>query len=222
MGRRICSEKACFPIDAIKRLVGYYRDLQKLKEKGISVVSSFSLSEILGVSPEQIRKDLSYLGEFGKRGVGYDVEHLIHNLEERLTIIKPANAVICGVGRLGMALMGYTGFRDLNIFISAAFDVDEAKIGLEVSGVKVYHLKHLAKVCKKIRPEVAIISVPARFAQDVCDRLISVGIKGILNFAPVRLNAPKCAFISNVDLSVELGGLLFCTRMGEMNSAASG
>lgn len=215
MPRKICSEKACFPIDAIKRLVGYYRDLKHLKEKGINVISSFSLSEILGVSPEQIRKDLSYLGEFGKRGVGYDVEHLIKNLEDRLTIVRPSNAVICGVGRLGMALMGYAGFRDLNIRISAGFDVDEAKIGMEVAGIKVYHLRHLVKVCKRIHPEVAIISVPASYAQDVCDRIISVGVRGILNFAPVSLSVPNNIFISNVDLSVELGALLFCTRMGE-------
>ncbi len=213
MGRKICSEKTCIPIDAIRRLIRYYRDIKVLHDKGIEVISSFDLSEILGGSPEQIRKDLSYLGEFGKRGVGYNIKSLITNLENRLRLNVPAGAIVVGVGRLGMALMGYAGFKNLNISIVAGFDVDKEKVGKSFSGIRVYHLRSIKKVCKRLDPEVAIISVPGEVAQEVSERVISAGIKGILNFAPVRLSVPSEVWISHVDLSIELGALLFCSRV---------
>ncbi len=221
MPKRVCSEKACLPLEAIRRLIGYYRDIKRLKERGIKVISSYDLSDLLGVSPEQIRKDFSYLGEFGKRGVGYDVEGLIENLAEKLGLSEPAGAVLIGVGRLGMALMGYPGFRNLNISIVAGFDVDDSKVGLTISGVKVYHLRHLLKVCKRLSPQVAIVTVPGTVAQEVCDKVVEAGIRAVLNFAPVRLTVPKCVWVSNVDLSVELGCLLFCSRVGRVEEASS-
>ncbi len=215
MPKRVCSEKACLPAEAIRRLVRYYRDIKHLRDEGEKVVSSFFLSDMLGVSPDQIRKDLSYLGEFGKPGVGYDLDNLVKNLEERLGLSQPAGAVLIGVGRLGMALMGYDGFRNINISIVAGFDIDEAKVGSVISGVEIYHIRNISKACRRLKPDVAIIAVPARAAQKVCDIVVRSGIKGILNFAPVRLSAPNCIWVSNVDLSVELGCLLFCSKVGK-------
>ena len=212
MPKKVCSEKACLPAEAVRRLVRYYRDIKSLRNKGKKIVSSFFLSEMLGVSPDQIRKDFSYLGEFGKPGVGYDLEDLIRNLEEKLGLSNPAGAILIGVGRLGTALVGYSGFQDINISIVAGFDVDESKVGGMIFGISIYHIKDMKKVCKRLKPDVAIITVPADVAQTVCDEVVKAGVVSILNFAPVKLTAPDCVWVSNVDLSVELGCLLFCSR----------
>ncbi len=195
--------------ETIKRLSLYLRNLRKLKEKGVEVISSDKITQLLKVSPFQFRKDLSFFGEFGKRGVGYRVDRLIKEIEKILGINQEWKIILVGVGRLGQALLSFEGFSRFNINISYAFDTDKEKIGKSKKGVKIYDLKDLARIAKKHQIKLAIVSTPPEAAQSVVDKLVSLGIKGILNFAPVVLNVPENVSVSNVDMACELESLIF-------------
>lgn len=198
------------PKPTIKRLAVYYRCLENKKINGIQKTSSKDLADSLHIKASQIRKDLSYFGEFGKRGVGYDVDKLMNSIKIILGLDKKWNVAIIGVGNLGAAIANYTGLEKNGFFIKAAFDKDKSKIGKQVSaGVLVYDMKDLKKVCKQKKIDIAILSVPASVAQNVAEEIVETGIKGILNFAPISLNLPDKISVENVDFTISLKALTY-------------
>ncbi|MCD6093669.1 MAG: redox-sensing transcriptional repressor Rex [Candidatus Omnitrophica bacterium] len=206
---KICIRKICFSVETVKRLSLYLRDLRKLAKKKIQFISSNKITQLLNISPAQFRKDLSYFGEFGKRGVGYEVEKLIKKLEEILGINKEWRIAVVGVGRLGSALLRFEGFSKFNIKIKTAFDIDKKKIGKVINGIKIEDVGNLERVIKKEKIKLSLICTPPQVAQDITNRLVSAGIRGILNFAPVALKVANNVFISNVDMACELEQLIF-------------
>jgi len=209
MKEKICTKKACFSPEVIKRLSLYLRNLVKLREENVKTVSSDEITQFLNVTPSQFRKDLSYFGEFGIRGVGYSVEKLIHKLRDILGIEQKRRIALVGVGRLGSALLGFPGFWEFNIRIAMAFDNDPRKVGKVINGVEVKDIASLEEIIKKEGIKAALICTPAGMAQEAADKLVSGGVKGILNFAPVVLKVPEDVFVSNVDMACELESVIF-------------
>ncbi len=205
----ICTEKKCFSAETIRRLSLYLRNLRRFKESKVEIVSSGEISKCSNVSPEQFRRDLSYFGEFGKRGVGYEIERLISELESILGIDRRWRVALVGVGSLGRALLAFEGFSKFNLKIACAFDIDSNKIGKKIYGVKIHSVENLAEVIKANDIEIAIITTLPDVAQQVADKLMGAGIKGILNFAPIALRTSDDVFISNVDMACELESLIF-------------
>ena len=212
---RICTKKSCFSFDTAKRLSLYLRNLKRLKEKGIEIISSDRITPLLNVSSAQFRKDLSYFGEFGKRGVGYKVERLIEELEKILGLNEEWRIALVGVGRLGQALLGFEGFSKFNIRIVCAFDIDKKKIGKIIEGVKVEDMKDLKTIIKRKRVKIALLCTPPHSAQEVSEKLVTAGIRGILNFSPLILKVPSSVFVSNVDMACELESLIFFLKRNE-------
>ncbi len=198
-----------FSQETIKRLSLYLRNLKQMKERGISTVSSNEIVELLNVTPVQFRKDLSYFGGFGKRGVGYDVERLAKEIENILGMNKQWRIALVGVGKLGSALLGFEGFSRFNVEIACAFDIDTDRVGKIKKGVKISDVRRLKTQVKKQRIKIAIIATPPDAAQEVTDKLIRAGVKGILNFAPLSLKVPDGVRVSNVDMACELESLIF-------------
>ncbi|WP_408955357.1 redox-sensing transcriptional repressor Rex [Natroniella sp. ANB-PHB2] len=197
------------PATTIERLPLYYRVLQKLKKQSVEVISSKNLGKRLGIPSTQVRKDLSYYGEFGRRGVGYEVSVLIKQLEKILGLNKSWNLALIGAGNLGHALLDYHGFRKLGLNIKYVFDEDEDKIGQEFNGVKVKDIENMEELIDKNEIKIAIIAVPARVAQEIADRLVGAGIKAIWNFAPTYLQVSEDIKLKNEDLSIGLVGLTY-------------
>lgn len=205
----ICTHKKCFSPETISRLALYLQNFKRLRKEGVEVVSSSQIAQYLNVSPEQFRKDLSYFGEFGKRGVGYNVEHLINELELILGLDKSWNVALVGTGRLGCALLSYQGFSELNVWITAAFDEDPDKIGKKVNGIVIQDLSNFEQIVKKENIKICVISVPVDFAQGIADLAVKSGIRAILNFAPVVLNVPDGIHVTNMDFYCEMERLIF-------------
>jgi redox-sensing transcriptional repressor len=201
--------KKYIPEDTIKRLPVYLRNLIEMKKKGEKIVSSKKITETLNILPEQFRKDLSYFGTFGKRGVGYEVDKLIKILEKIIGIDREIKVILVGVGRLGSALLKYKGFSILNMKIVCAFDSDPKKIGKLIDGIKIEDINKMDKFIKKEKIKVGIITVPASSAQEVAGKMVKSGIKAILNFAPTILNLPVSIHVNYVDMASELGSLIF-------------
>lgn len=196
----------------IKRLPLYNRVLQQLEENKAEVVSSAQLAEKLGRTPAQIRKDLTYFGQFGRRGVGYKVSELREKLREILGIHRRIKVAIVGAGRLGQALMAYPGFRKQGFNIVAAFDIDPQKIGRVINQVKIYPLVELERFMRRGGIDIVILATPAPVAQEIVDRLLKLGIKAILNFVPARLVVPENVIVHYVDLAIELESLCYYTK----------
>jgi len=173
------------------------------------VVNSLQIAEMAGTNAAQVRKDLSYLGEFGTRGVGYDVDSLITHLSKQLGLTESRRVAIVGFGRLGSALQSYPGFEERHMRVVAVFDADPAKIGTQVDGVTVESVDDLEVVVKQTDVEIAILAVPGAFAQDIADRLVAAGVRAIMNFAPVRLHVPEGVEVRQADLAGELQVLSF-------------
>jgi redox-sensing transcriptional repressor len=205
--------KKNIPVETIKRTVTYLRYLEREKQKGVRIISSRDITSFLNIPPAQFRKDLSFFGEFGKRGVGYNVETLIKTLKELLGLDKKVKAIVVGAGRLGTALVQYPGFLEINVEIVGAFDNDIRKIGQSIKGVYIYNIKDVEKFIMKNRVKVALLCVPADSAQFVANTLVEAGIKSILNFAPVVLILPEGINIANVDMASEIGSIIY--RMKE-------
>ena len=201
------------PIETIKRTVTYLRYLEREQQKGVRIISSRDITSFLNIPPAQFRKDLSFFGEFGKRGVGYNVETLIKTLKELLGLDKKVKAIVVGAGRLGTALVQYPGFLEINVEIVGAFDNDIRKIGQSIKGIYIYNIKDVEKFIMKNRIKVALLCVPADSAQSVANTLVEAGIKSILNFAPVVLILPEGINIANVDMASEIGSIIY--RMKE-------
>jgi redox-sensing transcriptional repressor len=204
-----------YSTDAIQRISMYLRELKRLKDKGTTLVSSVALAQAVNVTPDQLRKDLSYLGGFGKRGVGYNVGYLIEKLQEIFGLNNRWNIALVGVGRLGSALMSYPGFALEHVKITAAFDKDTAKVGTLCAGVKVDHIDDLKKVVDEQAIKVGMLCVQAEVAQDITDMLVAAGIKAILNFAPVNVSVPQGIFVSRVDMGSKLESLIFFLHSGD-------
>lgn len=205
----VCTLKNCFSSETVRRLSVYLQNLKRVKEENGKTISSKKIAQILNVTPEQFRKDLSYFGEFGKRGVGYEIEPLIKVLENILGVSRGWNVGIIGAGRLGCSLINYHGFADSNIVVKAAFDIDKAKINTTVHNVKISNVKKFADVVRKEKIEICIISIPNEGAQAAADMIIQAGVRAILNFAPVVLQVPDTVYLQNIDMLSELERLTF-------------
>lgn len=200
----------------VERLVQYIRFLERCRESGKRVVSSQEIGDALGIKASQVRKDLSYFGEIGKRGVGYNVEKLYQHLNSIFAPPKTWKIAMIGVGNLGEALLGYKAFESEKFRIVALFDIDPSKIGRKIHGIHCYDVEEMSKVLNEEGVEVLIITTPASAAQDVVDRATSSApIKGILNFAPTALVVPEHVILYNVDIFIELEKLLFYIKLKE-------
>lgn len=193
----------------IDRLPLYYRTLRLAQDDGMDIISSDELSRRLELTPEQIRKDLALFGQFGKKGVGYYVNELKFNVGKILGLDNHWNIAIVGIGHLGVALANYQNFIALGFNLVALFDNDPNIIGKTVNHVKVKSIDELQSCAKNLKIDIGVIAVPAQFAQQVADKLVKANIKGIWNFAPVKMRVPEDVKIVNEDLSVGLSRLSY-------------
>lgn len=197
------------PEAAVARLAVYLRMLSGMQEQGIGAVSSEELSAAAGVNAAKLRKDLSYVGSYGTRGVGYDVAVLIEEIERILGLTRKHSVAVVGIGNLGHALANYGGFPGRGFPVTALFDVDPDLIGVPVGGLPVNHIDEIPTVCAEREISIGVIATPPPAAQAVCDRLVEAGVECILNFAPVVLQVPDTVEVRKVDLAVELQILSF-------------
>jgi len=197
------------PEATIARLPIYLRVLYTCAEQGIATVSSEELAAAAGVNSAKLRKDLSHLGSYGTRGVGYDVDYLVYQVSRELGLTQDWPIVIIGAGNLGRALANYGGFASRGFRVAAVLDADPAVIGSEIAGHTVDSADRIEQVVARHRVSIGVIATPAAAAQDVCDRLVAAGVMSILNFAPVVLSVPLGVDVRKVDLSIELQILAF-------------
>ena len=193
----------------VGRLSVYLRLLEELHLEGVSTLSSEEFAVHCGTSAAQVRKDLSFFGTFGKRGMGYGVPELIAALKSILGLERRWRVALVGAGKIGSALFAYQDFRRQGFFIESVFDSDISKVGQRWNGLVVRHDVELDEALRSDAVDIAIIAVPADVAQGVVDRVISAGVKAILNFAPVKLRVPDHVALKNVNMAVELEGLSF-------------
>lgn len=201
--------KIDIPRKAVYRLSIYLRCLQRLKANGIQTVSSEALATAARVKSTQLRKDLTYFGQFGTRGLGYEVEELSKMISDLLGTNSLQPVILVGVGNLGLALLTYRGFEQEGFEIVAAFDQDVARKRDKVTDTPVYPIDRLAEVVKKRGVRMAILAVPAVAAQEVANIVIAAGITGLLNFAPIVLHVPDDVIVNNVNLAIELENLSY-------------
>lgn len=193
----------------LNRLPLYYRTLRTAEEGGVRIISSQELGKILNITPEQIRKDLTQFGQFGKKGIGYYVSDLKSKIENILGLQYHWRLGIVGAGHLGAALANYKNFPSLGFQIVALFDVDERIIGSEINGVKIYDFQKINSVATRKLIDVGVITVPDTQAQEVADALIKAGVLGIWNFAPIKIEVPPQIILVNEDLSIGLTSLSY-------------
>ncbi|MHA7143600.1 redox-sensing transcriptional repressor Rex [Arthrobacter sp. TmT3-37] len=192
------------PPASVARLTIYLRALNSLLAEGIERVSSEELADAAGVNSPMLRKDLSYLGSYGTRGVGYEVQYLNRQISIALGLTLDWRVAIIGAGNLGRALAGYSGFVSRGFEIVAIFDADQLVVGSEVGYLRVSAVDDLEAVLERTRTNMAVLSVPGAVAQELCDRLVDAGISSILSFAPVVLQVPPHVQLRKVDMSTEL------------------
>jgi redox-sensing transcriptional repressor len=197
------------PEAAVARLAVYLRVLSAMAEQGATTVASEELSAAAGVNSAKLRKDLSYLGSYGTRGVGYEVQVLVGQIERTLGLTRQHKVAVVGIGNLGHALANYGGFPGRGFPVEALFDVDADLVGVPVGGIPVSHLDDIPEVCTERGISIGVIATPPTAAQSVCDRLVAGGVQCILNFAPVVLQVPEHIEVRKVDLAVELQILSF-------------
>jgi redox-sensing transcriptional repressor len=197
------------PEATVGRLPVYLRALVDLAESGVTTVSSESLAAAAGVNSAKVRKDLSHLGSYGTRGVGYDVAYLIHQIRRELGLTQHWSIVIVGVGNLGHALANYRGFGERGFRVAALVDADADKLGERVGGLDVRHVDDLPELVRAHDIAIGVIATPATAVQDVADRLVAAGVRSILNFAPATISVPPGVSVRKVDLAVELQILAF-------------
>ena len=196
------------PVETVHRLPVYLRELLTLQEQGIEKLSSQELADSLGCGCYQVRKDLSYFGRFGKRGVGYTTEILIREILNILKLNVPQKAALIGVGNLGLAILRYTGFGKYNFRIAAAFDNDEKKIGKITRNITIEDIKKI-RTLKRRSVRIAILATPESSAQQITDQLVAAGITSILNFSPCNIKVPENVQVRNIDIAMELACLPF-------------
>ena len=193
----------------VDRLPRYYRCLRQLTDEGVEIASSEELGRRLAINPEQIRKDLAFFGQFGKKGVGYYVTELKESIGNILGLDQHWNVAIIGMGHLGAALANYQGIARLGFHLVAIFDVNPVVIGTRVGERRVEDIAYLAEIIAERDVQIGVIAVPAAHAQDVADQLVAAGIRGIWNFAPVKLQVPPHIPFVSEDLSVGLSSLSY-------------
>ena len=197
------------PEATVARLPVYLRTLLELQADQTVTLSSERLAEMAGVNAAKVRKDLSYLGSYGTRGVGYDVEYLLFQMSRELGLTNDWQVVIVGVGNLGAALANYGGFGERGFPVGALVDADRSKVGSLVGGHRIHHLDDLDQLVADRAIAIGVIATPAFGAQEVADRLVAAGITSILNFAPTMVSVPPEVSIRKVDLALELQILSF-------------
>ncbi|MGH3327995.1 MAG: redox-sensing transcriptional repressor Rex [Streptomycetales bacterium] len=197
------------PEATVARLPVYLRALTALSERAVATISSEKLAVAAGVNSAKLRKDLSYLGSYGTRGVGYDVGYLIYQISRELGLTQDWPVVIVGIGNLGHALANYGGFASRGFRVAALVDSDPARVGERVAGLTVEHPAELERIIRDSQVSIGVIATPAFAAQDVCERLVEYGVSSILNFAPALLSVPEGVYVRKVDLSIELQILAF-------------
>jgi redox-sensing transcriptional repressor len=202
-------QKLVIPRKTVYRLSLYYRALQRLKQNAIDTVSSAALAKAAGVKPTQLRKDLTYFGQFGTRGLGYNVGALSKRLTDVLGTTTLQPVILVGAGNLGSALLRYPGFAKEGFEVVAAFDLEVSKTRARMLGVKVLPMTKLGEFVIEQGVKMAILTVPATVAQEVTNVLVGAGVLAILNFAPIILQVPDKVVVNNVDLAIELENLSY-------------
>ena len=197
------------PDATVVRLPLYHRALIALNRAGTDTVSSEQLAGIAGVNAAKVRKDLSYFGSFGTRGVGYDVGQLLEEMRTHLGLQHARNCVVVGTGNLGSALLSFGGFSDRGFTVVAAVDVDPARVGVTIAGIEVSHQDDLARLVRANDVAIGLVSTPPAAAQQVTEDLVAAGVRSILNFAPTVLEVPEGVVVRHVDLASELEILAF-------------
>jgi redox-sensing transcriptional repressor len=192
------------PEATVARLPVYLQSLVEQAEAGVDSISSDGLAELAGVNAAKVRKDLSYLGSYGTRGVGYEVDYLVYQIRRELGLDHDWPVVIVGAGNLGQALAGYGGFNERGFPVAGIVDIDPAKVDTVVGGVRVRPIAELPQLVASRNVSIGVVATPPTAAQDAADRLIKAGVTSILNFAPVLLVVPTGVSVRKVDLAVEL------------------
>lgn len=188
----------------VRRLSLYLRFLEEHKRRGLETISSGDLAALGGTTSAQVRKDLSFFGSFGTRGLGYSVPALAHRIRDILGLEREWRVIIVGAGKIGGALAQYRGFRDRGFNVVGVYDVDPARIGQSLEGIVVKDQKELDADLARSKPDIVLIAVPAAGAQALVDRVAKAGVRGVLNFAPAPLHAPAGVALRSVDMALEL------------------
>jgi redox-sensing transcriptional repressor len=191
---------------SVRRLSHYYRVLEEVAAEGKRMISSHLLAEREGVTSAQVRKDLSSFGSFGRRGLGYHVEHLREEIRTLLGLDRRWRACVVGAGHIGIALLGYGGFADQGFDLVAVFDADAERVGRTIEGRVI---RPVSQLSAKDGFEIGVIATPARAAQEVADALVAAGVQGILNFAPRKLRVPDSVSLRTVDMTMEFESLSY-------------
>ena len=199
------------PEKTVTRLSIYLRCLEELQADGVGTISSKRLAERFGLNSAQVRKDLAYFGQFGVRGLGYNIRDLRHNLERILGLKRDWEVALVGVGNLGSALAAYPRFPEQGFRITMAFEEDPQRVGTRVGDVPVHDVAKMVPALRRRRTKIAIVATPAAAAQAVADLLVQAGVTSILNFAPAQIVVPDGVKVQNVDLSVLLKTLSYHT-----------
>jgi redox-sensing transcriptional repressor len=192
------------PEATVARLPVYLRILIEQADDEVECISSEGLAELAGVNAAKVRKDLSYLGSYGTRGVGYEVAFLVYQIRRELGLTHDWPVVIVGAGNLGQALAGYGGFGERGFPVAGVVDIEQAKVGSVIGGVRVRHIDDLNQIVQSRNVSIGVVATPAAAAQDAAERLVRAGVTSILNFAPVVLAVPRGISVRKVDLAVEL------------------
>jgi len=193
----------------VRRLSIYLRFLEEFEGNGLATISSDELARRGGTTSAQVRKDLSFFGSFGKRGLGYSVPELASAIREILGLGREWKVIIVGAGKIGAALAQYRGFRQRGFRIVAAYDTNPEKIGRTLDGVEVRDVARLEHDIEELRPDIAVIAVPSESAQELLDHLVRAGITAVLSFAAAQLHAPPEVTVRTVNMAMELEGLTF-------------
>ena len=193
----------------VRRLSLYLRFLEESAQRGVVTISSDELARRGGTTSAQVRKDLSFFGSFGKRGLGYSVPELTESLREILGLRRDWQVIIVGAGKIGTALAQYRGFRQRGFHVTAVYDRDPKKIGTTWDALTVRDMEQIEHDIAKERPDIVVLTTPGDEAQKVVDRLVKAGIRALLNFAPVQLQVPPDVTLKNVNMAMELEGLSF-------------
>lgn len=215
-------EPAAAPAAVVNRLSLYLRELQYLVQRGVQTTSSSQLGERLGFSDAQVRKDLAHFGAFGHPGIGYRCDELIAEIRRILGTDRVWSVVLVGVGNLGRALLGYRGFAPQGFSLAAAFDADPVKVGSTIEGVEILPMDRLPEVVATRQVDLGMIAVPAAAAQTAADMLVSAGVRGIVNFAPLSLALPEGVSQVGVDLARELEQVAFAVASRLRSDATNG
>lgn len=191
----------------LNRLPIYLSLLQEKSSEGVEYISATTIANLLDLNHVQVRKDLSYASSAGRPKVGYETQVLIKDLQEFLDYNNSKKAVIVGAGDLGKALLGYNGFTNYGLDVMAAFDINEELCGTQVKGKPIYHISKMEDMISEMEIHIGIITTPAQFAQETCDKLVRNGVKAIWNFAPTSLSVPKDVIVQNENMATSLAVL---------------